>query len=124
MLIRQSPLVFNIIVTIAAYHRAHAEGNWQKGQLSSTYQDALAHKQKAIEHAQGALGNLDCLELVIAATVLFIWVEILESGEASWRCHLDGLRELIWNRRHIYDPKSSSPELSPLFQFCEEHHLV
>lgn len=113
-----SPLMLNIVVALAAYHFAgssrpepklleapyppgrHDDNDDSGGVITSPiFSDARTYKSKAIINLQMALNRLDHSDAVVAASLLLIWVEVLDSGTRSWRCHLDGMVGLLALRR-------------------------
>lgn len=123
LLLRESsPLVHHTIVSLAAHHRARCSTSlgWPRHfaslpsdstdeealndrtptQLlaSKHYADALTHKRQAMQHLRLALSHNDTSDAVVVATLLLIWVELLESGYKYWRYHLSGMRALLCSR--------------------------
>ncbi|KAL8424175.1 hypothetical protein RB596_004134 [Gaeumannomyces avenae] len=114
-----SPLVHNTVVALAAHHLAgssrpapklleapmspgrYDDGDDDQNGVSNTaiFSDALTHKNMAIMNLRTALKSLDHSDAVVAASLLLIWVELLESGTKSWRCHLDGMVALLAARK-------------------------
>ncbi|KAK1979835.1 fungal-specific transcription factor domain-containing protein [Colletotrichum cereale] len=136
-LIQSSPLIHHTIVSLAAWHRACGDTplRWPKalgfpsqdasGRVpsrddavplqtltSAHYSSALFHKRRALQSLRQALAATDYSDSVIIATLLLIWVELLESGYQSWRHHLGGMRGLILSRTRSSD--SDSVEVSAL----------
>lgn len=68
---------------------------------TALFSDALTNKSKAINCLRDALNNLDHSDAVVAASLLLIWVELLESGTKSWRIHLDGMVGLLTARKQL-----------------------
>lgn len=54
--------------------------------------DALASKQKALQLMHDALQDVDAvgIDIVLAAALFFVNVELIESGKHGWRAHLEG----------------------------------
>ncbi|KLU90890.1 hypothetical protein MAPG_09415 [Magnaporthiopsis poae ATCC 64411] len=114
-----SPLVHHTVVALAAHHLAgstkpapklleapispgrYDDDDDDENGVSKTsfFSDALTHKSKAIMNLRTALKSLDHSDAVVAASLLLIWVELLESGTKSWRCHLDGMVGLLMARK-------------------------
>ncbi|KAL8367129.1 hypothetical protein RB595_008889 [Gaeumannomyces hyphopodioides] len=113
-----SQLMLNIVVALAASHFAGSsrpepkllEAPYSPGRhddnddsdgviISPIFSDARTYKSKAIKTLQMALNQLDHSDAVVAASLLLIWVEVLDSGTRSWRCHLDGMVGLLAMRR-------------------------
>ncbi|KAB8279203.1 fungal-specific transcription factor domain-containing protein [Aspergillus minisclerotigenes] len=120
---RDHPILLHIIVANAAMHISNMSrpsfeshiGNIQ-GQLSDTSSlntlgptrystespagatlDALSAKHKAIYLLKAALDNLPStdLNLIVTVILLFINLELIDSGKNAWRAHVEGAMKLI-----------------------------
>ncbi|KAE8308067.1 fungal-specific transcription factor domain-containing protein [Aspergillus transmontanensis] len=120
---RDHPILLHIIVANAAMHISSMSrssfdshiGNVQ-GQLSessstntlsrtrystdssaSATLDALSAKQKAIRLLKAALDNLSStdINLIVTVILLFINLELIDSGKNAWRAHVEGAMKLI-----------------------------
>jgi hypothetical protein len=116
-LIPSSPALLYTIISVAALHHAQRantlsignqsnsnskEETNHRGQITSpqpskTFYDALLHKQGALCHIRNEFQNPDVAnhDGAIAAVLLFIWLELMDSGRDSWRYHLTALRNIM-----------------------------
>ncbi|KAJ5312092.1 fungal-specific transcription factor domain-containing protein [Penicillium antarcticum] len=116
-LIPSSPGLLNTIISIAALHRAQrantlhisSQINSDTGnktdlqsqittpQPSKPFYDALLHKQEALCHIRNEFQNPNVAnhDGAIAAVLMFIWLELMDSGRDSWRYHLTALRNIM-----------------------------
>lgn len=123
-LIPYSPGVCHTIISIAALHLARRNARIDKDTEWPTqgtpthcyspyspnqqwwlnmYHDSLFHKQKALIYLKNKSheGFVHDYDGPIASILLFIWLEALESGKESWKYHLNGLRELVRQRKSL-----------------------
>ncbi|KAB8211610.1 fungal-specific transcription factor domain-containing protein [Aspergillus parasiticus] len=120
---KDHPILLHIVVANAAMHISSMSrssfdsqiGNIQ-GQLSessstntlsrtrystdssaSATLDALSAKQKAIHLLKAALDNLSStdINLIVTVILLFINLELIDSGKNAWRAHVEGAMKLI-----------------------------
>ncbi|KAF4124399.1 GAL4 [Geosmithia morbida] len=104
-LTRDNPLVQHIIVAAAAAHRSNViqldlspAVRRSMMQLPSTddsrraLRDSLVAKQKALRLMREAVQNIDSVgvDVVLAASLFFVNVELIESGKHGWKAHLEG----------------------------------
>jgi hypothetical protein len=59
--------------------------------------DALVAKHTALRLMSAAIQNLDTMngDVVLAASLFFINVELIESGKHGWRAHLEGAAKIM-----------------------------
>lgn len=59
--------------------------------------DALVSKHTALKLMSEAIQNLDTIngDVVLAASLFFINVELIESGKHGWRAHLEGAAKIM-----------------------------
>jgi hypothetical protein len=59
--------------------------------------DSLVAKQKALQLMHYAVQNIEQVgpDVVLAAALFFINVELLESGKHGWRAHLEGAGRIM-----------------------------
>lgn len=59
--------------------------------------DALVAKHKALQLMHIAVQNVDSVgvDVVLAAALFFINVELIESGKHGWKAHMEGARKLM-----------------------------
>jgi hypothetical protein len=59
--------------------------------------DSLVAKHKALQLMHTALRDIDgeTGDVVLAAALFFVNVELIESGKHGWRAHLDGARKIV-----------------------------
>ncbi|EFY96137.2 Zn(2)-Cys(6) zinc finger domain protein [Metarhizium robertsii] len=111
-LTRAHPLLQHIIVAASAAHMSNLVraplANHPKGvddgvtagieQASRrALQDALVAKSKALTLMRGAVENIKTTggDVVLAAALFFINVELIESGKHGWKAHLEGAGRIM-----------------------------
>lgn len=59
--------------------------------------DALVAKQKALRLLSSAVADIDAVgsDVVLAAVLFFINVELIESGKHGWKAHLEGAGKIM-----------------------------
>jgi hypothetical protein len=131
-LIPTSQALKHIMISISAFHFSHRRSmhrneatefhSWELWQPDSIEMQmeyshftrplytALLHKQKALEcltqeiqHSSGRYKNG-----LTAAAVLFICIDVVESGGMGWRHHLNGAQELIQRGKLLQAKDESS----------------
>jgi hypothetical protein len=77
------------------------------------YKDALTAKQKALSLLARSVTYVDenNFDLVLAAILLFINYDLIESGKDQWKPHMDGAHKLI---KLLANPSYRSQRLSTL----------
>lgn len=72
--------------------------------------DALVSKHKALQLMHSALQNVDAVgvDIVLAAALFFVNVELIESGKHGWRAHLEGAGGIM---SYLPDPAESNDAL-------------
>lgn len=109
-LTRTHPLLQYVIVASSAAHmsnliKAPLRGrNHDQAMVSSIQQasasalrDALIAKQTALRLMHIALQNIDTIggDVILAAALFFVNVELIESGKSGWRPHLEGAGRIM-----------------------------
>jgi hypothetical protein len=108
---RSHPLLQHIIVASSAAHKSNlvrsaqppfvqSDGKviYQRGEASQqALQEALVAKLKALRLMHEAVANVGSVpvDIIFAAALFFIYVELLESGKNGWRAHLEGAGRLM-----------------------------
>jgi hypothetical protein len=107
-----SPLLQHIIVAASAAHMSNllrpslptlVEPDLQVMSPTSSadsrraLQDALVAKHKALRLMHAAVQDIDSVgvDVVLAASLFFINVELIESGKHGWRAHLEAAGKLM-----------------------------
>lgn len=64
---------------------------------SRALRDALIAKQEALKLMHNAVQNIDSVgvDVVLAASLFFINVELIESGKHGWKAHLEGAGKIM-----------------------------
>jgi len=111
-LTRAHPLLQHIIVAASAAHMSnlvrasHVYSN-DANQLLGTseaeeasaraYRDALVAKHKALSLMRDAVRDVDSTggDVILAAALFFINVELIESGKHGWKAHLEGAGRIM-----------------------------
>jgi hypothetical protein len=114
------PLLQQIILANSALRLSNATGEspWKRdaraGPSLKAYKDALVAKHRALRLLSEALANKDSInpDVVLAAIMLFIKFELLDSGINGWRFHTEGARQLMMYLRQ--SGKSELPALNSL----------
>ena len=108
----KNPLLQHIIVAASAAHMSNLmrpslprlqHGNSQVVRFASTeassraLRDALIAKQEALKLMHNAVQNIDSVgvDVVLAASLFFINVELIESGKHGWQAHLEGAGKIM-----------------------------
>jgi hypothetical protein len=99
------PVLHHVIVAASAAHMSNQVRN--SGSLvpfptndaleSPTNIDALTAKHKALQAMPSALQNIDSIgsDVLLAATLFLVNVELLESGNRCWKPHLEGAAQIM-----------------------------
>ena len=89
---------------------------------SESYTDALAAKQRALHLLKSALTSIASVDIdvTLAAVLLFIEFELIDSGRNNWRFHINGARTIIETlcRLSISTQTPMSPLRSCLISNC------
>lgn len=145
-MIHQHPLLQHIIVANSALHMSNAcekplilhqsgfnisrqtdMSDLSRSILPSlkqteSYSSALAAKQKALVLLRSALSNPTSMDVdvILAAVLLFIELELLDSGRDNWRHHINGARTIIEKFCHpsMLTPASMTPLRCSLVSNC------
>ncbi|PIG89427.1 hypothetical protein AARAC_003812 [Aspergillus arachidicola] len=151
---RDHPILLHIIVANAAMHISSMSrssfdshiGNIQ-GQLSessstntlsrtrystdssaSATLDALSAKQKAIHLLKAALDNLSStdINLIVTVILLFIKLELIDSGKNAWRAHVEGAMKLISSLKPFQNDQISPIALirDRITSDCLRYHVL
>ncbi|KAL7629029.1 hypothetical protein AAE478_000547 [Parahypoxylon ruwenzoriense] len=140
-LIPRNPVLVHSLIAVSATHQAQAGVcisptsslfattgqpapdfvNWDKLMrdnklLLVQYSDALTHSTLGISALREGLASTDCSDALVAAVLLLIWVDVLESGKANWKLHLEGLSVLIALRRSLSKGSDTNVNSSSDFQ--------
>lgn len=61
------------------------------------WEDALVAKHKALRLMHNAVQNIDSVgvDVVLAASLFFVNVELIESGKHGWKAHLEGAGKIM-----------------------------
>lgn len=111
-LTREQPLLQHIIVAASAAHMSNLVraplAYMNEDQDSSmvngieeasrrALKDALVSKAKALSLMRGAVENISTTggDVVLAAALFFINVELIESGKHGWKAHLEGAGRIM-----------------------------
>ena len=129
---RQHEVLLQVIIAGSAVHMSNAS---QKLSVSDTttppissampqpkeYRDALVAKQRALYLLNSALDDILSadLDVLLAVVLLFIELELIESGRDKWKWHISGARTII-NRLGI----STRTPMSLLRRFLISNCLV
>ncbi|KAF2267568.1 hypothetical protein CC78DRAFT_613999 [Lojkania enalia] len=67
------------------------------GPFTTSYRDALVAKQQALSHLSQSVAfvNPSNIDFILAAILLFINFDLVESGKDKWKVHMDGATKLI-----------------------------
>ncbi|EFY87307.1 acriflavine sensitivity control protein acr-2 [Metarhizium acridum CQMa 102] len=90
----------NLVRAPLAYHLKEVDDRITAGieQVSRrALQDALVAKSKALTLMRGAVENINTTrgDVVLAAALFFINVELIESGKHGWKAHLEGAGRIM-----------------------------
>ncbi|PHH77774.1 hypothetical protein CDD82_3365 [Ophiocordyceps australis] len=121
-LARQNPLLQHVIVAASATHMANlhraplcqaktpADGDSHQAMVkrrvhgaladasARAQQDALVSKTKALASMRHAVANVDAVggsDIILAAALFFINIELIESGKHGWKAHLEGAGRIM-----------------------------
>ncbi|KAI1383322.1 fungal-specific transcription factor domain-containing protein [Hypoxylon trugodes] len=76
---------------------------------SAHYSDALTHSSISLGALREALAKTaETLDALIAAVILLIWVDVVDSGKSAWKHHLEGLKVLLSSQRAESRPNATS----------------
>lgn len=108
-LTRAHPLLQHIIVAASAAHMSNlitmglpyddsglVAAN-QSAASKKALDDALVAKHTALRLMSAAIQNIDTMDgdVLLAASLFFINVELIESGKHGWRAHLEGASKIM-----------------------------
>lgn len=105
-LIPSSAGLLHTIISVAALHKAQRHGSLDLetpviSDLISTsapeFYDALLNKQQALYHLRKEFQdpNVTNHDGAIASILMFVWLELMDSGRDSWKYHLTALRRIV-----------------------------
>lgn len=98
------------IISVAALHKAQRHGSLdletpvRSTELTLTtplpspeFYDALVNKQQALYHLRKEFQdpNVSNHDGPIASILMFVWLELMDSGRDSWKYHLTALRRIV-----------------------------
>ncbi|ROT43772.1 hypothetical protein SODALDRAFT_320156 [Sodiomyces alkalinus F11] len=141
-LTKSSPLLQHIIVAASAAHLsnltrpplapaqrsalANANTNTNTAAEASrrALLDALVAKQKALRLLNEAITNIDTVggDVVLAAVLFFINVELIESGKHGWKAHLEGAGRIMTFLSP--DDSSSDPLRDYILSDCFIYYIL
>ena len=89
-----------------------------------SYNDALAAKQRALYLLKSALSSIYSvgIDVTLAVVLLFIELELIDSGRDSWRYHINGARTIIDTL--CRSNTSTQTAMTPLRSFLISNCLV
>ncbi|PLB52528.1 hypothetical protein P170DRAFT_462445 [Aspergillus steynii IBT 23096] len=89
------PMLREVFVATSACHLYHLSPVHARS--NTVYRDALVAKHKALRLLNDAIVNLSTadIDLIIAAILVLMYLEFLDSGTDVWRIHLEGAKRLI-----------------------------
>lgn len=98
------PLLQQVIVAASAAHMCNqarpflSPGSVGRGEAPAPWlMDALVAKQAALQMMPAALQSIDSIgsDVLLAAALFLVNVELLESGKHGWKPHLEGAGRII-----------------------------
>ncbi|KAF2272514.1 uncharacterized protein EI97DRAFT_385719 [Westerdykella ornata] len=107
------PFLLHIMIANSAFHvfniskgpihiqeeegHNNAELIWRNAPNQKFYRDALVAKQKALGSLAQFLATVSPInfDLVLAAILLFVNYDLIESGKEQWKPHLEGAQKLV-----------------------------
>ena len=98
------PLLQQVIVAASAAHMCNqarpllAPDSFSRGEAPGPWlMDALIAKQKALQLMPAALESIDSIgsDVLLAAALFLVNVELLESGRHGWKPHLEGAGRIM-----------------------------
>jgi hypothetical protein len=126
-LTRQHPILLQIIVANSAMHmfkssRRHLKSNDQGSEESlrcrnlegfRPYLDALTAKHRALSMLKNALMDKTTTDsdVILTVMILFVELELLDSGRNNWKHHIEGARTIIANLFKAQLPEKLSVNL-------------
>lgn len=128
-------ILFHIVVANAALHIANASQGLahtapaslsisnssafraEALKMSSSYRDALESKQVALRLLRQALDDPASMhvDIVLATVLLFIELEVMQSGKDTWKLHMEGARKLVDSISSSSDAAISSMSLIRIY---------
>lgn len=110
-LTRAQPLLQHLLVSASAAHMSVLvrvplldSENTVKATIPSNLdvakvalQDSMVAKQKALQLMNHAVQNIESIgaDVVLAAALFFVNLELIESGKHGWRAHLEGAGRIM-----------------------------
>lgn len=93
--LREYPMLREVFVATSAYHLYHLTP--VDARSHTVLRDALIAKHKALRLLSEAIQNLVAsdIDIIIAAILVLMYLEFLDSGTDVWRVHLEGAKRLI-----------------------------
>lgn len=90
----------NLVRAPLAYSLKSADDSFTSGIEQASrraLKDALVAKTKALTLMRGAVENINTTggDVVLAAALFFINVELIESGKHGWKAHLEGAGRIM-----------------------------
>lgn len=91
-------------------------------QRSRSYDDALVAKQSALHHLTHLISDIKLadIDVTLAAVLLFVEFELIDSGRENWKHHIAGARTVIkiLNQSKTMVHATMSPLRSYLLSNC------
>ncbi|KAF5988870.1 fungal transcriptional regulatory [Fusarium coicis] len=147
---RRQPLLLQAIIASSALHMSNASqlrpsassifttptsnenspewvGSPSIGRMTSyreAFQDALRAKQQALCLLNSAIGNLASanVDAILAAVLLLVGFELIDSGRGNWKYHINGARIII--QKLIASDSANGTSFSPLRSWLVSNCLV
>ncbi|KAF5680228.1 fungal transcriptional regulator [Fusarium denticulatum] len=137
------PMLLQAIIASSALHMSNASsifttpastenspelvGSLSIGHTTSypeSFHDALRSKQQALGLLNSAIGNLASanVDTILAAVLLLVGFELIDSGRDNWKCHINGARMIIQNL--IVSGSVKGTSFSPLRSWLVSNCLV
>ncbi|KAF5646198.1 fungal transcriptional regulatory [Fusarium sp. NRRL 52700] len=122
------PSPSSIFTTMAsAQNSTGAVGSLSIGHTASypkAFHDALSAKQRALCLLNSAIGNMASanVDAILAAVLLLMGFELIDSGRGSWKFHINGARMII--EKLITSDSGKGTSFSPLRSWLVSNCLV
>lgn len=104
-LTKTHPLILHVLVGASAAHMSNLKKPLNSSPSRHTderiiddcHKDALVAKQRALQLMPAAIENIDTMgsDIVLAAVLFLINIELMESGQHGWRPHLLGACQIM-----------------------------
>lgn len=79
-------------------------------QQAKSYSDALTAKQRALSLLKSALNDMQTkdIDIILATILLFIELELIDSGKDTWKLHMTGARKVLDVMCGLGDPTDTA----------------